>query len=435
MKMEDAVTDKKAPKRCGDDFNLTWLNCRGGSFAPRLRAEMNKVGVEGYAAELMTAKGEFFALRAERLAAPAANILKQEFLSKGGECAVHPQVILGGPAASAAVMLATKRQYQLICAGLKRQQFGLPLLAEEIEQGIRNIGRESWEIPLADGRTLNLSTATQIMGILNVTPDSFSDGGSYEDVEQAVCRARQMLSEGALIIDVGGESTRPGHIQISEDEEISRVVPVIRALKAETDAVISVDTYKPTVARAALAAGADIINDIWGLQAPTDEQHEMAQLAAEFGCPVIVMHNRSEAVYGGRAAGWGENIPENIRTDVMSDVAHFFRTSRKIARAAGMNDEQLIFDIGFGFGKTPEQNMEILAQTAALRILGRPLLVATSRKSTLGLLTGRAVDERIYATAATTAAAAMQGAALVRVHDLPEALDVIRVCRPIYLNR
>jgi dihydropteroate synthase len=166
------------------------------------------------------------------------------------------------------------------------------------------------------------------------------------------------------------------------------------------------------------------------LQYDGDPEHEMASLAAEFGCPVIVMHNQHEPIYGARAAGWGED--SGIQADLMSDVALFFRRSRAIAREKGMRDEQLIFDIGFGFGKNPEQNMEILARTAALRVLGRPLLVATSRKSTLGLLTGKPVDERVIATAATTAAAAMCGAALVRVHDVAETSDVLAVCRPLY---
>lgn len=392
-------------------FNITWLNNRAGSFAPSLRRHIAAVGAEDFGVAWMAEKGDFYALRAENLRAPAVSILKQEFLSKGGECAVNSQNILGQPERSSVVMLATARQYALVCAGIRRQQFGLPQLAEEIEAAIRNIRRESWELQLPRGRKLALSCHPQVMGILNVTPDSFSDGGEFVGEEQAIAHARQMLAEGAVILDVGGESTRPGHTQISEDEEIARVCGVISRLRGETDAVISVDTYKPRVARAALAAGADIINDIWGLQYAADEQHEMAALAAELNVPVIAMFNR-DGQHGG---------------DILSDTAAFLRRTQEIAEAAGLSAEQLVFDIGFGFGKTPEQNMQILAETGGLRVLGRPLLVATSRKSTLGLLTGREVGEREFATAATTAQAAQVGAALVRVHNVAANMDVLKI--------
>lgn len=406
-----------------DMFNLTWLAPGPNSAqAHRMRQEMNEIGVGEFASHYMSNKGDFYVLRAENLRAPAANILKQEFLSKGADAAVHSQVILNRPERSSVLMMATVAQYSKICHGLRRQQFGLPILANEIAQSLVHIRQESWDIPLPSlkGRTLQLSTSTQIMGILNLTPDSFSDGGSYNTVEQAVARARQMQAEGAYIIDVGGESTRPGHQQIGVEEEIARVEPVIRRLRAESDVLISIDTYKPQVAAAALAAGANIINDIWGMQYPEDTEHQMAALAAEKGCPIIVMHNRVMPPES------GEDLP------MAQELPCFFRKSRRIARAAGMKDEQLIFDIGFGFGKTPEQNMQSLAQTAALRVLGRPILVATSRKSTLGLLTGRPVEQRLLATAATTAAAALAGAALVRVHDVAEAADVLAVSRALY---
>lgn len=394
-------------------FNIVWLNNRAEVFAPRLRRCIADIGAEEYGTAWMAEKGDFYALRAENLRAPAVSILKQEFLSKGGECAVNSQNILGKPERSNVVMLGTARQYRRVCEGLRRQQFGLPRLAAEIEEALRNIRCDSWELSLPNGRRLTLSNDTAIMGILNVTPDSFSDGGENVDIEQAMAHARQMLADGAVIIDVGGESTRPGHKQISVDEEIGRVIEVISRLRAETAAVVSIDTYKAEVARAAIAVGADIINDIWGLQYPEDPTHEMAKLAAEFNVPVMAMFNRERPTDG----------------DILSDTAAFMRQSERIAVAAGLNREQLIFDIGFGFGKTPEQNMQILADCGGLRVLGRPLLVATSRKSTLGLLTGREVNEREFATAATTAQAAMVGAAIVRVHNVRDNADVIKVCR------
>lgn len=408
-----------------DYFNLTWLAPGpNASQSQRLQQEMNNIGVGDFASRYMSNKGDFYVLRAENLRAAAANILKQEFLSKGADAAVHSQVILNRPERSSVLMMATAAQYARICLGLRRQQFDLPILAGEIAQALVNIRREVWDLPLSSvkGRSLHLSTDTQIMGILNLTPDSFSDGGNYADEEQAVARALQMQKEGAYIIDVGGESTRPGHQQISADEEISRVVPVIQRLRAESDVLISIDTYKAPVAAAALAAGADIINDIWGLQYPEDNEHQMAALAAAQGCPVIVMHNRIVQQCKNK-----EDEPA-----MAQELPRFFRQARRIARAASMKDEQLILDIGFGFGKNAEQNMQALAQTSALRVLGRPILIAASRKSTLGLLTGKPVEQRLVATAATTAAAALAGAALVRVHDVAEAADVLAVCRPMY---
>ncbi len=409
----------------GDAFNLTWLNERHGGVD--IASEMRAIGVGGYAAAYMKPKSEFYVLRAENLRTPAANILKQEFLSKGGEAAVHHRVIVGDIERSAVIMMATLAQYRRICDGMRRQQFGLPLLADEIEAALAAIKQNRWEMALGGGRRLVLTDRPAIMGILNVTPDSFSDGGLHNTIDAAVAAAKKMLDEGALIIDIGGESTRPGHRQISEEEEIARIVPVIRALRENTDeivsdAIISVDTYKANVARAALVAGADIINDIWGLQYPGDPGHEMAAVAAEYGCPVIVMHNRTDNVYGRR------HIGGDAGSDMMSDVAYFFRQSRAIARAAGVRDGQLIYDIGFGFGKDHAQNTEILARCGAFRILGRPILVAASRKSTLGELTGQPVEKRVLATAATTAVAALAGAALVRVHDVAETGDVLKVC-------
>lgn len=396
-----------------DMFNITWLNNRSEAFAPRLGRYIADIGAEAFGVAWMAEKGDFYALRAENLRAPAVAILKQEFLSKGGECAVHSRNILGEPEKSSVIMLGTARQYRRVCEGIRRQQFGLPRLAEEIEAAIAGIRRDTWELHLPGGRTLALSNDTQVMGILNVTPDSFSDGGEFVDVERALAHARQMLAEGAVILDVGGESTRPGHEQISDDEEIRRVCSVIECLRRETDAAISVDTYKPRVAQAALTAGADIINDIWGLQYPGDDDCEMARLAAERNVPVIAMFNRESPKDG----------------DILSATAAFLRRTGEIAAAAGLSAEQLVYDIGFGFGKTPRQNMEILAATGGLRTLGRPLLVATSRKSTLGLVCGRDVHEREFATAATTAQAAQVGAALVRVHNVAANMDVIKICR------
>ena len=387
-----------------DDFNLTWLaNGAGGSRQPGLQAELRRLGVGPYACRHMSAKGDFYALRAENLRAPAANILKQEFLAKGAEAAVHPQVILGQPERSAVLMLATAAQYKHICEGLRRQQFGLPALAAEIEQALLNIGREEWQLPVfGQNRQMTLSTNTQIMGILNLTPDSFSDGGSYASVEQAVERALQMQSQGAYIIDVGGESTRPGHQQISEAEEISRVEPVIRALRAVSDVLISIDTYKPAVARAALAAGADMINDIWGLT----HDSGMAELIAKHKASVCIMHNAQKTLEG----------------DIWKQITAFLQKSVSLALDAGIGRNKICLDGGIGFAKTKEQNHELLNGYNRLAALGYPLLLGTSRKS----MFGGNVEDRLLQTVESTRLAAKYGVTFVRVHDVKENFEAIR---------
>lgn len=247
------------------------------------------------------------------------------------------------------------------------------------------------------------------MGILNVTPDSFSDGGQFVDLQSAVLHALRMKAEGAEIIDIGGESTRPGHTEVDEETEIARIVPAVRAVRmALPDLVISVDTYKASVAEAALAAGADIINDIWGLQ----RDRHMASVAAKYGAPVIVMHNQDEPLYH----------------DLIHDLVAFFRRSIRIAVDAGLAPDRIIIDPGFGFGKTPMQNLELLRRMSDLKLLGRPILLGTSRKSTIGkVLGGLPPQERLEGTAATVAIGIQNGAEIIRVHDVQAMGRVARM--------
>jgi len=250
------------------------------------------------------------------------------------------------------------------------------------------------------GKSLELGEKTLLMGILNLTPDSFSDGGSCGNVGEALARAKQMLAEGADIIDVGGESTRPGYLPISPGEEIARIIPLIEALVRETEAVVSVDTYKYPVAEAALAAGAHLVNDIWGLQY---DKGEMARVVAHYGAGLVIMHNRRENVY-----------PEGL----IEGIHAFFRRSVNIADAAGIPRDRLIFDPGIGFGKDAAQNWEILRNLGAFRDWG-PLLAGASRKRFLTTLTGDVPPrERDGATAALSVAAVSLGVDILRVHDI-----------------
>lgn len=239
---------------------------------------------------------------------------------------------------------------------------------------------------------------TYIMGILNVTPDSFSDGGKFNSVEAAVAQARRMADEGASIIDVGGESTRPGYTKVSVQEEIDRVVPVIESIRSERDVLISIDTYKSEVAEAALQAGASLVNDIWGFKA--DER--MAEVTKKYNASCCLMHNRKEAVYS------------SFLDDVISDLSE----SVAIARAAGISDSQILTDPGIGFAKSFEQNLFITKNLTRLKELSLPFLYAASRKSMIGLALDLPVDQRLEGTLATTALAVSAGALFVRVHDV-----------------
>jgi dihydropteroate synthase len=245
------------------------------------------------------------------------------------------------------------------------------------------------------------------MGIVNVTPDSFSGDGVAYDVAAAVDQAVGMSRDGADIIDVGGESTRPGFEPISAEEEIRRTVPVIEKLVREVDIPLSIDTYKAEVARAALAAGAHLVNDIHGFR----REPETAAAAAEFGVPAVAMHNQREREFH----------------DVIGDVTAGLVESLRIARERGLPDERVIVDPGFNFGWTEEQALEMLRRLGELRALGRPLLVGTSRKSTIGAVLGLPVEERLEGTAATVALAIANGADIVRVHDVKEMTRVARM--------
>ncbi|TCI42316.1 MULTISPECIES: dihydropteroate synthase [unclassified Exiguobacterium] len=242
---------------------------------------------------------------------------------------------------------------------------------------------------------------TKIMGILNVTPDSFSDGGRYNAVEQALEHAKRLVQDGADAIDVGGESTRPGAQFVTADQEIARVVPVIRRLKEELDVLISIDTYKPIVARAALEAGADIINDVWGSK--WDDQ-SMAEVAKEFNVPIILMHNRDNRNYG--------HFIEEVVGDIQESIA--------IARAAGVRDDQIWLDPGIGFAKDYNQNLELMNRLDVITNLGFPVLLGTSRKSFIGQTLDLPTEERVEGTVATTCLGIVKGCAWVRVHDVLE---------------
>ncbi|MDR0252613.1 MAG: dihydropteroate synthase [Brucellaceae bacterium] len=262
---------------------------------------------------------------------------------------------------------------------------------------------------LAHGRVLETGAQALIMGILNITPDSFSDGGNYESVDSALCTARTMLDDGAAIIDVGGESTRPDAAPVSAQQEQDRVLPVIEALARETGCLISVDTYRAQTAKLAVAAGAHIVNDVWGLQ----KEPDIADLAAETGAGLVIMHTGRD---------------REVAADVIADQHLFLQRSLEIAAAAGVDPQQIMLDPGFGFAKDTQQNVELMARFAELQSFGLPWLVGTSRKRFTGAVSGREIAaERDAATAATSVMLRLSGADIFRVHNVALNRDALSV--------
>lgn len=260
-------------------------------------------------------------------------------------------------------------------------------------------------------REFDVKNKTYIMGILNVTPDSFSDGGRFNELDAALFHAEEMIRDGADIIDIGGESTRPGYTVITEAEEIERVVPVIEKVTANFDVAVSVDTYKSAVAQAALKAGAHMVNDIWGLK----KDPEMAAVIARSGAACCLMHNRENAVY----------------TDFISEMVNDIRESVKIAENAGIGRDRIIIDPGVGFAKSYEENLMAINHVDALHQLDLPVLLATSRKSVVGLALDLPKDQRLEGTLATTVMGVMKGCAFVRVHDVKENKRAIQMTEAI----
>lgn len=264
-------------------------------------------------------------------------------------------------------------------------------------------------------KTFDTENKCYIMGILNVTPDSFSDGGRFNNMDAALRHAEEMIRDGADIIDIGGESTRPGHQQITDEEEIHRVSPVIEAVKARFDVPVSIDTYKGAVTEAALRSGADLVNDIWGFK----YDPHVAELTARYNAACCLMHNRREAVYD----------------DFLNDVIADLRECTEIAKKAGVPDDKIILDPGVGFAKTLEMNLSVTNHVDMLSTLGYPVLLGTSRKSMIGLTLDLPSDQRLEGTLATTVIGVMKGCSFVRVHDVKENFRIIKMTEAILQSR
>lgn len=338
------------------------------------------------------------AIKLEQVPLWVAHILKQEMLSVGGDAAVHRNVIVNKIEATDVMLLGTVRQLGQLASKVLAQPFGLKKIGHDLKQLLTDLEPAKSRILKCRGAELKLGERTLVMGILNLTPDSFSDGGKYYSIDSAIAQAKRMVDEGVDILDIGAESTRPQHEEVSAEEEWRRIEPVLKTLIEQVAIPVSIDTYKASVAAKALQAGAHMVNDVWGLQKDLD----MARVVGEYQVPVIVMHNQEGTTYN----------------HLMGDMLTFLRRSIELAEAHGLSGDQIIVDPGIGFGKTTEQNLEVMARLAEFRTLGHPILLGTSRKSMIGKTLNQTVDERLEGTLATSVLGVVAGVDIIRVHDV-----------------
>ena len=377
---------------------------------------MESIGVHKASLPIFANKNQILPLKLLQVRTPAANIIKQEMLAAGGDAAVPTGCVLNKDKYSDVLLLGTRKHYNLLLKKLELMPyFGMDKVKAELEAVLNE---EKLQTVLADGRVLNYDKVL-IMGILNITPDSFYEN-SRTAIEEVVAKAGQMLADGADILDIGGESTRPGSEAVAAEEEQARVLPVIEALrKAYPDAVLSIDTYRASTARLAIKAGADIINDISAMEADA----EMIDVVCETKAPIILMHMRG--------------TPKDMQTqceykNVVEEVAVYLAERANLLRERGVGAEKIILDPGICFAKNAEQNLKLMRDLHALTSFGYPVLLASSRKSTIGKVLGELpADERLEGTIATSCQAVYAGANMVRVHDVKENLRAVRMLEAI----
>lgn len=355
------------------------------------------------------------ALKVENVPLPVAHILKQEMLSVGGDAAVHRNVIVNKIEATDILLLGTTRQFKHLAQKLLAQPFGLKDFGQNLKAVLEALEPPKKRVLSCRGRDLILGERTLVMGILNVTPDSFSDGGRYNHLDRALEQAERLIREGADILDIGAESTRLNNKEVNAEEEWSRLESVLKALLPQVKVPISVDTYKAEVAEKALQLGVHIINDVWGLQ----KDPNMARVVGEYQAPVVVMHNQIGTNY----------------QNLMSDVFTFLQRSIQLAEEQGLSGDQIIIDPGIGgaaFGKTLENDLEIMSRLDEFKALGHPILLGTSRKSMIGQTLDLPVDQRVEGTIATSVVGVAAGVDIIRVHDIEANRRAVQMADAIY---
>jgi dihydropteroate synthase len=363
-----------------------------------------KIGVDPYGIDAMVSKTQHVNILLSAQSCKVANILKQEMLSLGADAAVARGSVACSIEKTDVLLMGTLKQIHALAKKIEKQPFGLNVIAQNILNLTTHLYKNSYLLNTSR-RKIILGEKTLIMGILNVTPDSFSDGNVYFERQKAIDRAMQMADEGADIIDIGGESSRPGSKTVRVREEIARVVPIVESLSGKLKIPLSVDTTKSQVAQKSLEAGAEIINDISSLG-----DGKMASVISNASAALILMHMRG--------------TPKTMQTgnlaynDLMQEINAYLEEKCRKAIAAGIGRDHLAVDPGIGFGKTYEDNCRIIKNINEMKVLGLPVLIGTSRKAFIGSVTGGTPAERIDGTAATVCAAIMNGCNIVRVHDV-----------------
>jgi dihydropteroate synthase len=382
---------------------------------------MASIGVDPRGMERMLPKTGHHLLYLKRVPVRAAMLIKQGMLARDGDAALSWEASNMSAEHTDIIMMGTEGQLRSALALLHQQPFGLPLLAKEAEAALNACVTKKayWRI---GEKLYDLSRRTLVMGILNVTPDSFSDGGRYLDTDMALEHALNMIEEGADIIDIGAESTRPGAAEVAVDEELSRLIPVIERLSDKTEVPISIDTRNADTAAAALQAGASIINDVSGLTHDPD----MASVVAGRGASLVTMHIKG--------------TPETMHLapsykDLMGEIISFLYDSIDRAVAAGVAEDRIAIDPGIGFGKTRDNNLEILRRLMELRSLGRPILLGASRKSFIGAILNTSPQKRLEGTLAVNTLGVANGASIVRVHDVKSTVMACRMAEAILYGR
>lgn len=366
---------------------------------------MRKIDCDPYGIEAMLPKMFHHNILLQGIKCNIANIMKQEMLSVGGDVAVSRSVVSCSVKETDCVIMGTEKQIRRLSDKISIQPLGLSIISKAVKELILNISKDRFILKTCR-REIILGEKTEIMGILNVTPDSFSDGGLFKNTDDAVVYGLRMIEEGADILDVGGESSRPGALPIPPEEEIARVIPVIKGLERSIKIPISIDTTKAEVARIAVENGADIVNDISAMTFDS----QMANTVADTGAAIILMHMRG--------------TPKDMQKGDLSyrylrgEIIEFLESKIEEAKIAGISLESIMVDPGIGFGKTQEDSMRLLKNLSEFKALGRPIVTGPSRKAFIGKITGDGPTERIEGTAAAVTAAIMNGANVVRVHDV-----------------
>jgi len=374
--------------------------------------ELAKIGVDPGGIEKMTPKGILRLIKIDGITSPAAHILKQAMLSIGGDVGVSYSSLTMRDATTDVLVIGTESHYRRLVENLKAQPLDLREISDRIEKALSSFAGTRFHIGCGE-HTLEIGERTLLMGVVNITPDSFSDGGDCLEAEKAAERCFQLVEDGADIVDVGGESSRPGAEPASEEEELRRVMPVLEKISGKIEAPVSIDTVKPRVAEEALSAGATIVNDITGLQ-----NGKMASVIAEHGAAVVVMHMK----------GTPRTMQDNPHyDDLMGEIIEFLEERVRFGIANGVDEERILVDPGIGFGKTAEDNYRIIDRLEELRCLGRPIVVGPSRKSFIGKVLKAAPRGRVFGTAAAVTWCIANGADIVRVHDVKEMKEVAAV--------